>query len=420
MTDWTTPADVRARARRRWDDGSVLAAYVRGEPCPVLDFPVRGPGPRQIGPDLARVRAWQEGLLAGAQGDRAYTVTMREVGGRAIGRMRLPGRVTVSTYGQFWRLLSVRDHIDRLDRLLAATRPRHDPLIAWVAGRATTAIELAPSWPTILAALDWLAAESGRGRYLREVSAAGVDTKFIERHQGVLAELLDVLRRGGPLGPDDRAGSGSSPGRTFAARAGFREPERLVQCRLDPALGALPGGIDELALPLRHLRALAVRPQRVVVVENRVTYLSVPLPERGVVVWGHGFDALRLGSVSWLGQCPDARYWGDIDTHGFAILNGLRHRLPGLRSVLMDRATLLTHRDRWVVEPRPTSADLTHLTPAEAALYVDLVEGVLGPALRLEQERVDWSYAVQALAALDAHAPPEAPVADAGARCSEC
>ena len=52
----------------------------------------------------------------------------------------------------------------------------------------------------------------------------------------------------------------------------------------------------------------------------------------------------------------------------------------------MDRATLLEHRERWGREPKPTRARLAHLTGAEGALYDDLVEDVLGPAVRLEQK----------------------------------
>ena len=81
-------------------------------------------------------------------------------------------------------------------------------------------------------------------------------------------------------------------------------------------------------------------------------------------------------------------YWGDIDTHGFRILDLLRSRLPDVRSLLVDRATLLAHDARWDHEPSPVNVHLEHLTADEAALYRDLVEDAYGPAVRLEQERV--------------------------------
>lgn len=88
---------------------------------------------------------------------------------------------------------------------------------------------------------------------------------------------------------------------------------------------------------------------------------------------------------------------GDIDSHGFAILNRLRRHLPRVTSVLIDEQTLVTHKDRWVREPRPTAADLAHLTPTEFDLYRDLVTDRFGERIRLEQEYVDWRWALNML-----------------------
>lgn len=76
----------------------------------------------------------------------------------------------------------------------------------------------------------------------------------------------------------------------------------------------------------------------------------------------------------------------------------LRAWLPHSRSLLMDRETLLAHRDRWVREDRPARSRLTRLSDSERDLYDDLVTDRLGEHIRLEQERVDWAWARQRLA----------------------
>lgn len=83
-------------------------------------------------------------------------------------------------------------------------------------------------------------------------------------------------------------------------------------------------------------------------------------------------------------------YWGDLDTHGFAILNRVRAHLPFVRSILMDRATLFAHEDRWGMEERPTSASLSRLD-------ADLVTDRHGSSVRLEQERIDWEWVAKRL-----------------------
>ena len=132
------------------------------------------------------------------------------------------------------------------------------------------------------------------------------------------------------------------------------------------------------------------------IVENEITYLSVPVPAGGVVLWGKGFDVSRPGSLPWL-RDVEVQYWGDLDTHGFAILHRLRAWLPQTRSFLMDRDTLLAHRDRWGREPRPTAARLDRLTLEERALYRELVEDRHGDCVRLEQERLDWRWVLERL-----------------------
>ena len=132
------------------------------------------------------------------------------------------------------------------------------------------------------------------------------------------------------------------------------------------------------------------------VIENEISYLSVEVPAGGVVIWGKGFEVDAVGRLPWLAEA-EVIYWGDIDTHGFAILDRLRAWVPHARSVLMDRDTLVAHRDRWGSEDRPATSSLTRLTASEARLYEELVTDVLGERVRLEQERIDWAWVRQRL-----------------------
>ena len=90
-------------------------------------------------------------------------------------------------------------------------------------------------------------------------------------------------------------------------------------------------------------------------------------------------------------------YWGDIDTHGFAILDQLRGRLPAVRSFLMDRATLDAHQAQWGEEPDPVIHDLPRLTTEEQTLFDDLRDNRIRVGLRLEQERVGFQWLTAAL-----------------------
>jgi hypothetical protein len=375
---WTTRRDIEERVRRRWDDGSLLRAHAGAAAFSAIEIPVRGPKASEIGDDLVAAREWISALSAGSDNGRRYDVVLGQVGGRHFGRNALPSRVVVSTMDQAWSLLGVRREVGRFGELLelAATTPA---VRTWVLAHPHRALELAEEMPQLLAAFEWLDTHRDTGQYLREISAPGVDTKFAEKHRPVLAAMLGV----------------SSTAAGFLTDLGLRAKPEMVRIRVSSSLG-LPTPISELALRTTELRELAIAPRSAIVIENEVTYLSVDVPDDGIVIWGKGFEVDRVGRLPWLADIP-VIYWGDIDTHGFAILDRLRAWLPAACSILMDRATLLAHRERWVSEDRPATSSLTRLTKAELDLYTDLVTDRLGRRVRLEQERVDWAAATTAL-----------------------
>ncbi|MCH9730475.1 MAG: hypothetical protein K0U84_12520 [Actinomycetia bacterium] len=375
---WTKPTDIAAKVRRRWNDGSLLSAYANRCAFDPIEVSIRGPKPSQVGDDLGAVKDWVTALDNGRADDRQYGLHWQSIGGRQIGRNRLPVRAVVSSYEQAWELLGVAAAVRRFDGLLTLVQ-QHPQVQRWVVNHPLRALEFDSEMPRLLSAFEWLDSHRHSGRYLRQINAPGVDTKFAERHRTILAKMLEV--------PATSAG--------FLAGLGLRAKPGLVRLRPALSLGLL-NPLSELAARPEELAQLTIGPRVAVIVENEISYLSVEVPDNGVVLWGKGFEVANIGRLRWL-DSADVQYWGDIDTHGFAILDRLRASLPQARSVLMDRETLLAHRDRWGSEDRPARSTLTRLTPAEHDLYVELVEDGLGERVRLEQERIDWRWVEQRL-----------------------
>lgn len=221
----------------------------------------------------------------------------------------------------------------------------------------------------------------GQGLYLRQIEVPGVDTKFVERHRPVLAALLERVL------PTERIDTQASTS-DFTRRFGFADKPEYVRFRfLDTSSQR---AYSELSLRADELAASPPEATRVFVVENEITYLSFPTVNDAVVIFGAGFGLRRLRNQEWLAK-REVHYWGDIDTHGFAILNQLRASFGGVRSILMDRETLLANRAHWSTEPKQHKGVLPHLSDTESDLYAELLANVHGPALRLEQERVPFS-----------------------------
>lgn len=79
--------------------------------------------------------------------------------------------------------------------------------------------------------------------------------------------------------------------------------------------------------------------KRVFITEDETNFLTVPRVSDAIVIFGTGYGWETLARSRRLNHCA-VHYWGDIDTHSFAILDQLRSHFDHVSSFLMDRATL--------------------------------------------------------------------------------
>ena len=387
--NWTTPADLRAQVRKLWARGSLLAALAGGEELFPRRFSLKGPTSRELAERFAEVRDWIARLDGGA---KHYRLVWRSVNHRILGENLVPAEVWIDSLEDALALLGKRRDAERFAAQVSLTRKRQPELMTWLARRPLRALELSDDWGRLLGIVAWLQNHPRPGIYLRQVDIPGVHSKFIEGQRAVLGELLDLA-----LAPDaiDPAASGIGG---FCRRYGFRDkPLRLRFRILDPNQAVLPTGTDQdLTVTNDTFAQLDLPVERVFITENEINFLTFPPATGSLVVFGGGYGFETLAEAGWL-RNRDIRYWGDIDTHGFAILDQLRAHFPRAASFLMDRETLLAHRPHWGSEPQPETRDLLRLTFGENALYDDLRRNRLGERVRLEQERIGFDWVVEAL-----------------------
>jgi hypothetical protein len=376
VSAWSTPASIRARLRRRWDTGTALTERARGDAFVPIDLPIRGPTASEVGARYDEVAAW---VREWANRSGWCCVTTKVIGSRRTGANKIPDRVRIETFDDLTDFLGTSIQARRHSELLELAKDVAPQIHSWVVARPMRALAHDTVFDRLLSCVRWLADNADRHRYLRQVDVPGIDTKFIERHQAILSELVDLV-----IDPAD------PNAREFASRYGFRDKPQRVRVRvLDSAYSPLPAGITDVELPTNELAAHPFDVERVFLVENEVTCLAFPAVPRSLLIFGGGYAVSRVARLDWLRGVP-LYYWGDIDTHGFRILDLLRSHFPDVRSMLMDRATLLAHEAHWDREPSPVNVHLPHLTADEAPLYRDLIEDVFGQAVRLEQERIGY------------------------------
>jgi hypothetical protein len=391
---WTTPAELRAQLMRRWDKGELLAEIVAPGGLFPLRLSLRGPTSSDLSERFDEVRAWAAGLQQSA----GCRLVMREVRHRVIGQNSLPGEAWVDTLDDALRLVGKASDTRAYRALLAVTLQRQPTLLPWLQRQPLRALALAELWSQLLDVVAWLQAHPRPDIYLRQVDLPGIHSKFIEAQRGVLCELLDLAL---PADTIDTTASGAAQ---FARRYGFRDKPLRVRLRfLDPEHPAWVSGADaDYTLSQAAFARLAPAAKRVFITENEINFLAFPPVAGSLLVFGAGYGFDALAQAAWMLQ-REVHYWGDIDTHGFAILDQLRAHIPQARSFLMDRDTLLEHQAQWTSEPQPTQRDLPRLNEAERRLFDDLRwRRLRDEPLRLEQERIAFGRVERAVAALQA------------------
>ena len=359
-----------------------------------LELPLRRPDSRALSDRFAEVQAWIRSLQSGSRERRGfgYDIVWAQVNNRVVGANRVPYRVVVPTRDDALRLIGAFPEAESFARLAAVTLAEFPELREWIGRKPLALLEHAAAWERVLRVLAWFRRNPRPGIYLRQLDIATVDTKFIESRKGLLAELLDLVL---PANAIDESAKGS---RFFEERYGLLSKPARVRFRLLDD-GLFMGGFSDLAVPVPEFERAHFDVARVFITENDANGLAFPKVARSLVIFGLGYGVESLSDAAWLAS-KRLYYWGDIDTHGFAMLDRLRRLFPHVSSLLMDRATLLAHRDLWTLEGEPHREPLTRLSPAEGALYADLRGNRLGTGVRLEQERIAFGHLERALSEL--------------------
>lgn len=411
---WTTVAGLRAQSLKAWTSGALLRELLEPSGAYPRRRSLKRPTAAALLSDYAAAQRWAAELFAGAG---PYELETVEVGRRTVGSNRIPAGAVFAT---------VEDEIGFVGKSREAARFRElasglseiDPLLLdWAVRRPLRLLELGPdALPAARVAL-WLRDNRKPGIYVRQLGLHGVHTKFIERHRQDIDQLLGALMPDSGIDEPDAVvaasveeppvepaepevaldeGAGRTPAARFARRHGFLHPPELVRFRvLDPAISALGGAVD-ITVTAEAFSTLQLPVRTVIATENLVNFLALPERPGTLALYGAGYGFSSLRDADWLREC-EILYWGDVDTHGFRILDQLRAVHPHVESVLMDEETLLAHREAWGTEPSPSRAALTRLTAEEALLYEALGNDTYGPAVRLEQELIRWDWAMERL-----------------------
>ncbi|MBI9108844.1 MAG: hypothetical protein JEZ04_19030 [Spirochaetales bacterium] len=380
----TSLKQVRVDLTAKWEKGGFLRALVTGDVLFPFEFSLKSPAPLQLSERFNEVRIWVQEIKAGCE-KAGIRLEWRNINHRQLGRNSIPNRVVFDDLPQLADFTGKKAELRRFETSLRHISASYPQLSVWAGAHPFDLIGCSGQLDRLLSIVLWIKNNPRPGIYLRQLSLPGVDTKFIEKNRKLLSQWLDIILE--PQFIDERYQGVAK----FEPRYGFLQRPGLVRFRI-LAPGRTINGFSDMTVPATEFARWKPDLKCVFIVENDITALSFPDADDSLLIFGRGYNFNELAAAHWLNE-KELWYWGDIDTHGFAILSQFRGIFPRVRSFLMDRETLMNHRAHWGAEPKQVAAEaLPNLTKEEAALYADLKNDVILSGLRLEQEFINFSF----------------------------
>tara|TARA_R110002124_G_scaffold80533_3_gene213114 strand:- start:561 stop:1709 length:1149 start_codon:yes stop_codon:yes gene_type:complete len=309
-----------------------------------------------------------------------YTLKFQQVKTKHLGTQDLPTSIYFDTENDYLRFLGKEKEVELFTESIAKIIETFPLLKEWIIKNPTKVIQNQTEWESILKVCRYFKQSPKPNLYIRELPIK-VHTKFVERNQRVIKELLDILISE-HINIDEKL---------FEKRFNLKYAEPQIRFKvLDKEISQkFFSGIDDLAIPVSQFEILNLPIRRVLVVENKTTLyttLTLPKMDGAIAIFGSGYSVYNLKNVKWF-DTLEILYWGDIDVQGFEILSQFRSYFPQTKSILMDNGTFEKHFENDIGTATYVTAQL-NLTESEKDLYQILKTN----NWRLEQEKIPFDY----------------------------
>lgn len=312
-----------------------------------------------------------------------YTLEFQRIRTKSLGIQDLPISIFFDNEKDFLKFLGKEKEVELFKTSADIIINAFPELKDWIIKYPIKVVNNHNEWESILKVCRYFKQNPKPNLYIRELPIK-VHTKFVERNQSIIRELLNTLI----------SQHVCSDEKEFETRFNLKYAESQIRFKvLDRAIAEkFFSGIDDIAVRTSQFEKLDIPIKKVLVVENKTTlYTTLTLPQMNdtIAIFGSGYSVCNLKNVHWLANC-ELLYWGDIDVQGFEILSQFRGYFPHTKSVLMDFETFekFFENDLGTQTQICTSLELTE---GEKKLY----ELLKTNNWRLEQEKIPYDYVTQ-------------------------
>jgi hypothetical protein len=371
-----SPAEIKVKAERKYI--SFLQSQI--QEIPFSRIVIRGD--KSYSKSLSEYEKEILALLNQSKEKKyfGYSIDYQTIKTKFIGTQSLPASIYFDSENDFLKYLGKEKEVVLFRQNCQQILSLFPELKNWIIQNPLKIIQTQGEWKSILKVCVYFKNNTKPNLYIRELPI-NVHTKFIEKNQSVLRELLDIIIE--PfINWEENA---------FEKRFNLKYREPQVRFKiLDSEISInYFSGLDDLAIPVSQFENLLLPVNKVLIVENKTTLyttLTLPKMEKAIAIFGSGYSVHNLKSANWFNNV-ELLYWGDIDVQGFEILSQFRNYFPNTKSILMDQQTFELFFENDLGTPTNITT-LLNLNDQEQKLY----ELLKANNWRLEQEKIPFDY----------------------------
>ncbi|MEN0051512.1 MAG: Wadjet anti-phage system protein JetD domain-containing protein, partial [Bacteroidota bacterium] len=267
------------------------------------------------------------------------------------------------------------------------TRKQVSTLLPYLAEQPLLVIKNLHIWADILKVLCYFKQHPQPIEYARALSI-DVPSTFIEEHQKLLGELLEMLLPKSEIKIEETE---------FERRFGLKSTAPLVRLRfLDEKI--TPNLPEDLGLSISLWNQQNIEVEKVFLITDELNFLRFPNHPKSIALFASKEVINNLRALDFLHQST-LYFWGDISITAFQQLADLRKHFVNLNSFLMSEKELAAYAEFVEVEKKSQTPENLSLKAAESiclnALHTK--EGYK----KLLQKHIRQSYLKDSLAQLE-------------------
>ncbi|MGM0419008.1 MAG: DUF3322 domain-containing protein, partial [Thermodesulfobacteriota bacterium] len=348
MSSWGDKKYIHSFLEKKWKKGIFLKEYYRPESEYPLRIPLKHPKASEIVDEFSEVKKWVSDLQSSSEkkGKTLYEIEWKHYNGRVSPTNDVPCGVFFKSLDDILFFISRSKEAESFYQICRHVLNEFPKLEDLFMKKPFEVLNHSNKWEKLLSVLRFIKNNQRPGIYIRQLTIPGIDTKFIENNKKWLSLLFDNIL------PEDKIDKSFSGIKFFEKRYGFLEKPATLRFRILDFQKYI-SGISDFQIRADEFYKLNPDIKNVFIVENEITGLSFPCVKNSMVIFGLGYSTDILSGANWL-KNKNIYYWGDTDTHGFAILDRLRFYFPDTVSFLMDTDTFLAHESMWAKEKTPS------------------------------------------------------------------